>query len=380
LEVVAVDANPGAPGLGLADVSRVVDIRDISGCLAVAEEFGVEGLVSICTEAAVETVAALGEALGLPAIGRDTALYATDKYEMRKRFAAVGLAGPAFRRVGTLEQARDAAGEIGYPLVIKPVDNSGSRGIRRVDGASSLEPAFEFALSQSRKQMVIIEEYMEGQEATIEALTYEGETEILAMSDKEHVPFPDCVAICLTYPPHFSTSIQNEMQDVVKRAVTSLGIQHGPTHTEVMVTQDGIKMVELGARGGGFGIFSHIIPTVSGVDIVQESIKIAMGMVPNIKAKHQHAAVLRFFNPQIRGTVQRVEGVELAAAQDGIIEVVVDAAPGQTIGPISADGDRPGYVIARGETRELAVERADLAERTVRFHVQPITTPGKVPA
>jgi len=140
-----------------------------------------------------------------------------------------------------------------------------------------------------------------------------------------------------------------------------------------MVTPEGVKLVEIGARGGGFQIFSDIIPLVSGVDIVRETINIAMGIEPQIKAKHQHAAVLRFFNPDSHGTLRTVEGADRAAANEGILELRIDIEPGQTVGPITSDEKRPGYLISYGETRESAVKRADDAEAMVRFEIEPAT-------
>jgi len=206
-------------------------------------------------------------------------------------------------------------------------------------------------------------------ESTIEALSWEGGCEILAISDKDHVAFPNCVAISLNYPPRFSPDIQNEIKSVVLAAVNALGIDCGPTHTEVMVTDEGVKIVEVAARGGGFRVFSDMIPLVSGVDAVGETIKMALGEAPDIKAKKQQGAVLRFFNPNQTGKLQRVTGVETARSLPGIIDVQIDVIPGDEIGPITSDGDRLGYFIATGRDRNEVMERAFLAEKTVRFEV-----------
>lgn len=367
--VIAVDGDAKAPGLRLADVSRVVDVKDVEGCLGVAREFEVNGVVSIVLEAAVPTVATVAAELGLPAISCDAALGATDKYEMRRRFAGAGIAGPAFRQACTLEEAAIAAREIGYPVVTKPVDNSGSRGVRKVDDEGGLASAFELALNNSRKRRVILEEFLDGVEVTVESLTFEGETEVLAMSDKIHVPFPACVSICLTYPPALPAQTQQEISQIVKNSIRALGIDRGPTHAEALVTARGIKMVEIAARGGGYRIFSDIVRLISGVDIVRETIKIALGEKPDIRPKYARAAVLQFFNPDVYGTLTAIHGVESAKAMDGILDIVMDVAPGQRIGPITADGERPGYLIAYGESRMMAVQRAEMANERVRFEV-----------
>ena len=368
--VVAADGSAEAPGLDLADAAEVVDIRDTARCTAVAEAHRVEAVVSICTEVAVETTAVVAAARGLPGISPAAARAATDKFIMREQLAAAGIPGPRFAAATTLDEARTAAAEVGFPLIIKPVDNAGSRGVCRVDGTELLDPAFAAALAFSRKRKVILEAFMEGVESTIEALSWQGETEILAISDKKHVPFPDCVAISLDYPPHFSTAVLDEIGDVVQRSVAALGISCGPTHTEVMVTTEGVKMVELAARGGGFRVFSDVIPLVSGVDAVVETVKMALGEVPDIKAKAQRGAVLRFFNPACVGTLKRVAGLDVARAIPGVVDVQVEIVPGAVLKPIASDGDRPGYMLVSGRDRAEVQARARMVEDAVDFELE----------
>lgn len=372
--VIALDGDAHSPGLALADESRVVDIADAANCLQVAQEFHVDGVLSICTEVAVCPVATIADAMGLPGISPDAALGATNKLVMRRRFEEAGVPGPRFRRVASAEEAVQVAEEWGCPLVIKPADNAGSRGVRRVDRPEALAEAYALAAGSSRSGQVIIEEFMVGVESTVECLCSEGQVEVLAISDKKHVPFPECVAICLTYPPHFSADVQDEIRQVVRAATKAVSVDSGPVHAEVMVTSTGVKMVELAARGGGFRVFSDIVPLVSGVDIVKETVKMAMGVPADIKARYAHAAVLRFFNPQQRGKLIAVHGVEDARAVAGIQDVVIEAVPGDVLGPIAGDRERPGYIISSAETREQAVRQADEAESLVRFEVEGCST------
>lgn len=369
LYVIAVDGNPEAVGLKEADASEVADVRDSAACLKIARRERVDGVVSICTEAAVETVATVAEELGLPGIGREAARAATDKSVMRQKFAAAGLPGPRFGSAASLAAAREVAARIGYPLVIKPVDNAGSRGVRRVESEFELPEAVDLAMEYSWKKRVILEEFLEGIESTIESLSYGGRTEVLGISDKKHVPSPECVAICLTYPPSYSQAMQQAVADVVRRAVAALGIMLGPSHSEVIVTADGPRLVEVAARGGGFRVFSDIVALVSGVDIVRETLKIALDMEPDIRPRWARAAVLRFFNPGVQGYLRGIRGVESARRVPGIRDVVIEVEPGNYLGKITGDGERPGYLIAEGETRQEAVRRADIAEKMIRFDI-----------
>ncbi|MBU0677858.1 MAG: ATP-grasp domain-containing protein [Verrucomicrobia bacterium] len=368
--VIAVDGSEDAPGLAKADERYVLDISDPEACLELARRLEIDAVVSICTEVGVPPAARIAEELGLPGISTGAALAATDKWVMRNRFAEAGIAGPQFRLAIDEQEALAAARDIGFPVVVKPVDSAGSRGISRVESEVGLPEAFHLAHSRSRKQKVIIEEFMKGTEVTVESLTYNGRTSVLAISDKKHVPFPNCVAICLTYPPFFSGAIQQEIRSMVERAVLSLGIDCGATHAELMVTGDGPKFVEIAARGGGFRVFSDMIPLVSGVDAVRETVKMALGIEPDIEPRFQKGAVLRFFNPSRRGELVEVRGVEDARRMDGITDIVIDVRPGDLLKDITGDGERPGFLIATGDTREEAVGRADRAEALVEFVVR----------
>ena len=369
VRVVAVDANPATPGLALAAVSRVVDVREMAGCLAVAREHRIDGVIAMVAERGVETAAAIVAELGLPGISPDAARCATDKFVMRQRLAAAGIPGPAFRQAETLAEALEAATDIGFPVVMKPVDNAGSRGVRRIESAAALPAAFELAVEQSLKRRVIVEQFMDGIEATAEALTIDGKTTVLAMSDKVHVPFPMCVSIALNYPAQFPLEAQDEIRRLVQRAAQALGIHQGPTHTELMVTADGVKVVEVAARGGGFRIFQDVVRLVSGVNLVQETLHGALGRPVHATPTQSQAVILRFFHPQRYGTLLAVRGVEEAKAVTGITHLIIEVEPGQPIVPITRDGDRPGYLIATGATRAEALQRAHQAEQLVRFDV-----------
>ena len=136
-----------------------------------------------------------------------------------------------------------------------------------------------------------------------------------------------------------------------------------------MVGAQGITLVEVAARGGGFRIFDEIIPLVSGVNAVRETVRMAMGETPDLRPKVHRAAILRFFTPERFGRLVMTHGVEAARRLEGIVDVVIEVEPGQDVVPITRDGERPGYLIATGETRAAAVACADQAAQMVQFEI-----------
>jgi len=371
LRTIAIDRDPDVPGLKIADVPVVLDIKDIEGAIKVAKENNIDGVLTIASDIAVPTVAAVAEELDLPGISSEIAKIATNKALMREKFVEYGIPSPRFRKVRTLDEAREAAEEIGFPVVIKPVDNAGSRGVSKVDNMDESVGAFNHAQKHSRIGDVIVEEFIEGIECTIEGMTYNNKTEILAISEKKKPEGHYRVATDLTYPPSFPSEVIENIKNVVKLAIEAIGIDIGPTHSEVIVTSHWKPvLIEVAARGGGFGIFSDVIALVSGVDAITENIKISIGKKPDIIPKYEKGVVLRFFAPP-QGRLKKIVDFEQAKlirdTKVGLFKKV-----GDTIPPLATDGDRTGYILTWGETRDEAIKRADTVESRVKFIVEEI--------
>ncbi len=368
LKVLATDLSPTAPGFEFADFHWVVDIKDMEANLQVAKEFAIDGVMSIVSELSVRTVSYIAGHLGLPGLSYEAAVAATDKAIMRTKFLEAGLPSPKFFKINTRQEAAGAISELGLPVVMKPTDNAGSRGVTKIEKLEDLDFSLSIAKENSRSGDIIVEQFLDGVEMTIEALSYEAEHQVLAMSSKKRIPFPYCVSIDLTYPPPFSQEAQAVVRELTISALSAIGVNMGATHSEVMMTEQGPVLLEMAARGGGFGVFSDITPLVSGVDIVKECINMAMGYEVDIYPKFSRAAVLRFFNlPE--GKLTGITGLEEAKAIDGVHEVELDVAPGDIIKPIVSDGTRHGLIITSADTREIAIQRADQAETTVKFEI-----------
>ena len=367
LAVVAVDGDINAPGFKFADMPLVIDVKDIERCIKIARDHQVDGVMTIASDIAVPTVAAVAEKLKLPGISSEVAKIATNKALMRKRFAEKGLPSPKFRTSTNLQGVRNSIQILGLPVVIKPIDNAGSRGVSKISSIMEIENAFLHAFENSREGEVIIEEFMEGIECTIEGMTYNGKTEILAISQKKKPEGHYRVATDLTYPPDFPLEIINEIEKITKLAISAIGINMGPTHSEVIVTTDGPKLVEVAARGGGFDVFTKVVPIVSGVDTIGETIKMSLGINPDISPKHSRSVVLRFFAPP-SGILKGIEGIDEAKsvedAEFGFYKEI-----GDEIIPLATDGDRTGYIITWDNTRRSAVKKADMIEDKIRFVV-----------
>lgn len=370
LSVTVVDADPQAPGFELADSYEILDIANEEEVIAFARQINPIAIASIVSEIAVTTVAAASKALNLPGISVETAKKCTNKFEMRTAFNAYNLPSPEYLMVNNFEEAQLGVSKIGMPVVIKPVDSSGSRGVVRVDSIEDLKYAYQVARDSSRSQKVIIESFIDGQEFTVETITVNGVTTVLGFSKKKRIPFPHCVSVELLYFNYFQHEYGERIVNLAIDAVNSVGLKNGTSHTEIILSRSGPVLVEMAARGGGYEIFSKILPEISGVNTIDAIIDLALGLVPTIRTTNSRCAALKFFDSEDRGVIQSVSGIESVKNIGGVISLEIDyAILGKNFDGITRDGERLGYIIALGDKVSDILNIIDRAEKLIKFNI-----------
>ena len=370
-KVITIDRSPNAEGFSFADAFEVVDITDKEGALGVAKRYNVDGVMAI-NDFGVRAAAYVAQSLGLVGISMETAHAANDKGIMREVWQKAGLPIPAFKVISTLEEASEAADEIGFPVVMKPTDcGGGGRGISIVGNRDEVEWSFNLAAPFAKNNRIIVEDFLDGIEMTIEALTYKGKTQILAMSDKYKPEMRYRVATRLNYPAFFPEEVLGEVREVVIEAVKAIGIENGASHTEVIVTDTGPKLVEMGARGGGGHIFSTIVKQVAGVNMVQELAKILTDAKPDLATKYQRGCVYGFFHPS-PGILKMVHGLEKAEAEEGVIDIGIFKSIGDKVGDLFDSLQRVGFFVVGASSRDEAVKLADKIDNMIVFEVESV--------
>lgn len=368
-DVVVTDRNPKSEGFKYADHYEVVDITDIPESAKVAEKYRISGVLAV-NDFGVRTAAAIIEKLNLVGISPQVAECATDKMWMKKKWREAGVPSARFKVVKTLREAHDAVEELDtWPLVLKPVDSrgGGSRGVSRVENKGQLKGALKFAQSFYDNKLVIVEEFLDGIEHSVETMTYEKETYVLAVSDKTKTPPPYRVDKSVTYPTVLTGAKLEEVHRWVTAAIRALGIHIGPAHVELCTTEDGPKIFELGARCGGGGTPDPIVPFLTGVEMFKEVVRVAQGEKPmNLVPLYMKGCVYRFITPR-PGTVKRVEGLEEVRTWKNVLDCEILVKGGDQVTEVRSGSDRAGFVIAGGETRKEAIGLADRAETFIRF-------------
>jgi biotin carboxylase len=368
-EVVAVDMDPNAVGFQDADIKLVISTIDIPAVLEAAKEYHIDGIMTLASDMPMRTVACVGSELGLPAISEEAAFRATDKHAMRMALKEHGVPVPAFFGVKDETEYRDAIAQIpGDCFIVKPADSSGSRGVHLVSKDEDALPAFHHSQKFSRSGVVMVEEYMTGPEVSVESLTIDGETQVIAITDKLIVGNGNFTEIGHTQPCALPAQIQEEIRDVVCRTVKAIGIDHSPSHAELKVTPTGVKVVEIGARLGGDNITTSLVPLSTGVDMLAACIHVAMGNPVGAFPKVPNTAAIRYFDPPV-GTIRDIRNVEQARSIPGICEIQILRSVGQRVVPITSSTDRIGFVIAQGCSGRTAAEICEEAMSMIHFEI-----------
>ena len=209
---------------------------------------------------------------------------------------------------------------------------------------------------------------MEGPEVSVETLAVDGDVHVIQITDKLTTGAPYFVEMGHSQPSQLSEEIRRRIAEVAVAANKAIGIQNGPSHTEIIVTRDGPKIVELGARLGGDCITTHLVPLSTGVNMVECSIRIALGEKPNLDIKWSKGSAIRYLKTGI-GTVKKVNGVSEAEKIPGIIQVSIVHGVREKVSEIKSSVDRAGFVVAQAEDAGKAVEVADIGVNAINIIV-----------
>lgn len=348
------DYDPNAVGIEYADEYFNVSTIDQDGVSDVAKAFKPDGIMTLATDMPMRSVAKAAETCGLCGITMDTAIKATDKGEMIKAFEANGVEHPWYYIAESKDTFDQIKEKISFPCIMKPTDSSGSRGVVLVQSLDELEKEYNYTKDNSRGGAVIIEEYMTGSEVSVEVIALKGKPHVLQVTDKLTTGAPHFVEMGHSQPSRLGENAISKIKDLAVRAVKAVGIEDGPAHVEIMLTKDGPKMVELGARMGGDCITTHLVPLSTGIDMIEATIRIACGEIPDIEPKFNKGSAIRYFTTS-HGTVKSIDGVEKALAIDGVKEISFVKNIGDIVGDIGSSTDRAGFVIAQADSAEDAI-------------------------
>lgn len=367
--VIGIDMNPFADGFKYCDSSYVVSSRNIQAVVEVAKYHSkiqkIDGVLTVGTDVS-PTVAAVQDYLMLPGIGYRNAVAATNKARMRERFKIYDVPSPTFREVSTLDQAIIAVKDIGFPVVLKPTDCMGARGVTKVSSLEELPLAFFSAFSITNDDVIIVEKYMKGPELSIDALVYNGKIEFIGIADRIIKFPPHFVEIGHTLPSILPEDQINDALDVMAQGIKALGITSGAAKGDIKITDKGAMVGEIAARLSGGFMSACTIPYSNGYDAIKGAIQISVGEKLDICKTKEHASAERAILPKF-GRVVEIKGIEEAKKIKGIKDIFIDIRINDIIRPLVSNMGKAGHIISEGKTREEAIETVDKALKIIKI-------------
>jgi len=288
----------GDVGEGEADHFYPISIVERERILEECRRIGIDGICSIASDLAMLTVNYVAQQMGLTSNSMAATEVSTNKSLMRQRFAQMGDPSPRSVRV-TPETKLDAI-DLAYPLIVKPVDRSGSRGVTKITRPDQLAGAVERAMAQGFEKAAVVEEFAEGIEYSVESLSWQGAHTVLAVTRKYTTGAPGFIETGHIEPAGLDAGTLKRVEAVTRHALTSLGLTCGASHTEIKIDRDGaIRLIEIGGRMGGDCIGSALVELSTGIDFVRAVIETALGREPeDIEPLFHRAAAVRFILTQ----------------------------------------------------------------------------------
>jgi biotin carboxylase len=379
LHVVMTDARVDAPAMKLAEEPIALDIYDIEGHVALVRELQRHHeLVGVFAEGAdVEvTVAAAAAAAGLPGIPLEAAQNTKNKARTRACLDRGGIPNPVWAEVATVEEGRLAAERVGYPLVVKAVDNCASRGTTRVEAPDQLEPAIGLAIENSTTSTALIEGCLVGSEQSVELLFDDvGRAHRLNVVDR---PFASdanyAIELGHINPSALGKAEQERIFDLAEAAAAATGVAFGAFKADTILTADGPRIIEVTARlSGGFDC-QKTTPLATGRNFIRAAMRLACGMpfdpADLEPTRNLHAAAWTAFPSP--GRVVRIGGVDRALDQVGVDEVLLRVDVGDVIPEYRDCATRPAFVIASGRTSGEAVANAQRGVDVLEIETEPV--------
>lgn len=357
-----VDLNKDAPGKEFADEFHVLKSDDVKGHIKLIEEKNIEGIVTCQMENPLYLMAELADYFRFNFPSKESIQKARDKYLMKQAFVEHDV--PCAK--GNIIQSTNTPNfvsikdDLGLPFVIKPLDSFSSRGVYVINSEKEFNKFISKTLSFSKSGKILIEEFLEGPEVSVEGVVFNNKVSIVQITDKVIADYPYTVELAHIQPSHYPVEVKSDINQLVKAAVSALGLNQTGFHAEIKITPQGLKMVEIGARLGGDYISSYLTYNSCGVDLNKAVAQIALNISPNLNKGCSRHAMVAYYNWESGKVVKSVHSTSLIEDIDGVEQIKLFIQQGQKLPFVTDSSKRHAvYVISADNQKDLY----DLNER-----------------
>lgn len=332
----------------VADFFYPISIIEKEKILEKCQGIGIDGITTIASDTAVITVNYVASRMGLRSNPDEYTAVTTNKFKMRQCFLDNNVPSPKFTLVD--EYGHYQITGFRFPLIVKPTDRSGSRGVEKILDPVQLYNAIDRALKESFEHKAIVEEFITGSEVSVESISYEGKHTILQITDKVTTGAPFFVELEHHQPSSLPDEIQQKIRIIVLHALDALHIQYGASHSELKINEDGeIRVIEIGARMGGDFIGSNLVQLSTGYDFLKGVIEVALGSFHEpIVSEHNYSGV--YFLSKETDRLKPI--IENYKDYPEIIEAEIT---NNELNNIECSADRSGYLIYQDHNHKFVI-------------------------
>lgn len=362
---ILADMNEKVVGRQYADYFFPVSALDAEAVKALAVQENADFVITVCADQVLQVMAQVSEELGLPCyIDYKTAKDVSNKELMKKLFVENGI--PTSKYVIMDKFDIQMIQNLEYPIIVKPVDSYSSRGVRKVYNVEELRNAFETAIKISRTHTAIIEEFVQGEELTVDAYIEEGQAHILCISNIDKIPGNDRFVICRTrYPAQITEEVAAQISEVVAKIARVFKLRNSPMLVQMITDGKKVSVVEFCARTGGGDKF-RLIKQVSNFDVINAVIELTLGKKPQVEVQQLSECIVNEFLYAAPSIFDHLEGFEEMKRREIIKEYFQLKIKGTKCEEVKSSGDRVAYYTIQAPTIDEVREKDQQANRNLR--------------
>lgn len=378
---ICIDRNPDAPGVSRADEYLPISTRDPHQVAARLSQHGdICGVLAPASDAALPALAWLTTHWRLaPTVSEPIVTASVDKSYFRGVCHELGLSSIGSVSGTGGQTLQDSARQLSFPVLVKPVDSTGSRGVVLVHDPALVPSAVAEAVEHSHSGRVIIEEYVAGTHFSVEGVIDGGAPVFCAVSRRTITAAPYFISTSLRLPADLPAQVLAEIRQQLATMCTRLDYHRGPLNADLVVDAAGaVHLIEIGARVGGNGM-AELVMASYGVDVLEASIAAAVGAAINVHSRPAQPALLHVLHDQRSGRLAAVDGVEEVLRHPQVVELRLFAEPGRAVAPYVQAANKLGYVVLAGADAAQLSRLADDIDSRLRWHVTDAPVLGVAP-
>lgn len=365
LYTVGIDPCADATCKDEVNAFEIVGGQDYEGTCAVVEKYGIDATVTAATDKPLVMMARIAEKYGFPFYSVETAQWSTDKFQMKQRFMDGGVPCAKGRLVKSVDEVEDFE----YPVIIKPRDNSGSRGVKLCRSKEELEASMSEALEVSKLDTVLVEEFIEGPEYSIEGLHHDGKSEVIQFTEKKTTEFPYNVELGHVQPANISDENKHKIREIVAKIGKALHFENCPSHTELKINERGIFVIETSPRLGGDYITSTLTPLSTGVNLEDELLKVSLGEAISPQPHAVQYSGVRFFAFKEGSVIKHAPNVDFVKNWPHVVDFSFNLKEGDKVNRITSSLNRYGHLTLIAGNRASIEDAFEKYEKAIKESV-----------